>query len=125
MVSVGPFADSGAFGVLMSSSNKFEQMSDEELAQFQNEQIEVTSDTFLLEQEWKRRDRLAQHELDLRTARLHWIVWATFILTLLGVTVSIIGYWPQLRVFFNRPNPTFMIPLYHHANKREKEEKDL
>lgn len=45
-----------------------------------------------------------------RAAKLHWIVWATFIVTLLGLAISAIGYWPQLKAFSQSPKSYFHDP---------------
>jgi hypothetical protein len=67
----------------MNESEKYRKMSDDDLAAVQHGLMGKSSEDILIEKEWRRRDRIAQHKLN---RRLLWLsMFGGAISALLGV----------------------------------------
>ena len=73
----------------MNDSEKYRGMSDDDLAKVQEGLHEPTLENILIEREWLRRDRIAQHELDLDLV-LRQVRWMKFA-AILGAAMTLTG----------------------------------
>jgi hypothetical protein len=70
---------------------------------------ESAEQSIILDEIERRRVERAIH----RASKPHWVDWATFIIVILGLAISVIVYWPQLTAFFQslRSSPhNFSVP---------------
>lgn len=70
----------------MDDSDKFKAMSDDKLAEVQHGLLGKVAEDILIEREWRRRDRIEQHKLNLKLLR--WSILAGVTSTLLGVIIG-------------------------------------
>jgi hypothetical protein len=70
----------------MSEHEKYRRMSDDELAEVQHGLLGKSAEDILIEREWRRRDRLAQHKLN-RTL-LWWSILGGAFFSMLGVIIG-------------------------------------
>jgi len=88
----------------MSESDKFRNMSDDDLAKVQEGLHEPTLDNILIEREWLRRDRIEQHKLDLDLVlkQVRWMKFAVLAGVLSALLGVILGWllqrnWPPIQ----------------------------
>jgi hypothetical protein len=70
----------------MADSEKYRDMSDDQLAEVQHGLLGKSAEDILIEREWRRRDRIAQHRLNMQLLR--WSVSGGVFSGLLGVGVG-------------------------------------
>jgi hypothetical protein len=70
----------------MNDSEKFRKMPDDKLAEVQHGLLGKSAEDILIEKEWRHRDRLAQHKLNLKLLR--WSILGGAVSALLGVLLG-------------------------------------